>query len=282
MKALLKFSCTTFFTGVLFLGTLGHAQEVVVDFEDQDIQASITTLEINTPQLTVTITRKGTMFGVVDPQNGAFGQRTLTPFPNIMDPHFVADFSAPVSSVSFDTGDTGAPFLDLDILTVEAFSEPGAQGTKLKTETSICCSEFGFSTGTITISAPGIKSISFIGGSAFQPNSVFYDNFALVLENQVEDVDGDNIPDDQDPCKASDLSEKVVIDGCDSGIDNVWWYNTGCTTSDYVTACAANAKNHGHFVKCVSQFTQSFTDHSFLSSKDKGAIQSCAAQASLP
>ena len=131
MKALLKFSCVTFFAGVLFLGTLGHAQEVVVDFEDQDIQASITTLEINTPQLTVTITRKGTMFGVVDPQNGAFGQRTLTPFSNIMGPHFVADFSAPVSSVSFDTGDTGAPFPDLDTLTVDAFSEPGAQGTKL-------------------------------------------------------------------------------------------------------------------------------------------------------
>ena len=74
----------------------------------------------------------------------------------------------------------------------------------------------------------------------------------------------------------------VIIAGCDSEIPNVTWFNTGCTTSDYITACANNAKNHGHFVKCVRRFTKTFEDNGLLNKGDKGSLQSCAAQAKLP
>jgi hypothetical protein len=262
-------------SGALFLNPPAYANEVFVDFEDQPIQESTSSIEINTPHLTVTISRPGATFAIVDPLDGTFGQRTLAPHP--FGPNFVADFSNPLSSVSFDIGDTSS-----DQVSVTAYSHAGAQGEILKTETSICCSEEGFSTGTITVSAPGIKSISFTAVSFFLTNSVFYDNFTLALENQLTDQDNDGIADDEDRCKDSDLSEFVIIDGCDSEIRNVTWYNTGCNTSDYITACANNAKNHGHFVKCVNEFTQSFEDNGFLNNGDKGSLQSCAAQAKLP
>lgn len=99
------------------------------------------------------------------------------------------------------------------------------------------------------------------------------------------DTDGDGIPDDfptgSDECDESDLSETVIIDGCDSGVENALFEN-GCTISDDIMECADGAKNHGKFVSCVSKLANGLKKDGLISGKKKGAIQSCAAQADLP
>jgi len=47
--------------------------------------------------------------------------------------------------------------------------------------------------------------------------------------------------------------------------------------SDLITECADGSENHGQFVTCVSHLTNSWKNDGFISGKEKGAIQSCAA-----
>lgn len=108
------------------------------------------------------------------------------------------------------------------------------------------------------------------------------DHDGLVLYVMSErDTDGDGLPDDEDQCPTSDLSATVIIDGCDSGAPNVW-FPSGCTISDLIAACAANASNHGDFVSCVSHLANDLKKDGHITGKDKGKITSCAAQANLP
>jgi hypothetical protein len=44
----------------------------------------------------------------------------------------------------------------------------------------------------------------------------------------------------------------------------------------------AGASNHGGFVSCVSHTTNALEKAGVISGAQKGAIQSCAAQASIP
>ena len=97
----------------------------------------------------------------------------------------------------------------------------------------------------------------------------------------VDDRDGDGFPDDEDTCPDSDLSETVGIDGCDSGVFNDL-LDDGCTISDLIEECAADANNHGQFVRCVAQLTNALKREGIFSGRDKGAIQSCAGQADIP
>lgn len=281
MKTLAKLTYLALLSSLFFWVPPGQADDVVINFEELTVQTA-NQLVIDTPKLTITISRPGASFGIEDPQAVSFGQRTLSPGANSSNAQFVADFSAPVTSVTFEIGDHGSQFLvDFDHLTVSAYSAPGATGDLLQTETISCCGEAGFSSASITITAPGIKSIAFIGGSPFSPNSVFYDNFALTLENQVVDLDNDGIPDDVDTCQDSDLGQHVVIAGCVTEAPNFTW-ETGCTTSDYVMACANNAKNHGDFVNCVKDFSDGLASIGSVTNNQKAGLQSCAAQASLP
>jgi len=104
---------------------------------------------------------------------------------------------------------------------------------------------------------------------------------AVILTPILEDTDGDGIPDDQDACPFSDLSETVVIDGWDSGVDNVL-LEDGCTISDLISQCADDADNHGEFVSSVSHTTNPLKKKKIISGKEKGMIQKCAAKSDIP
>jgi hypothetical protein len=91
------------------------------------------------------------------------------------------------------------------------------------------------------------------------------------------DTDGDGITDDEDNCPESDLKETVVINCCDSGVENQL-FDDGCTMSDLIAVCARGVKNHGQFVSCVSHLTNDWKKQDLITGKEKGAIQSCAAQ----
>ena len=94
------------------------------------------------------------------------------------------------------------------------------------------------------------------------------------------DSDGDGIIDDLDACPHSDLAATVVIGGCDSGVPNTLFAN-GCTIADLIAHCAANASNHGQFVSCVAELTNTLKANGAITGKQKGAIQSCAAKSSI-
>ena len=73
----------------------------------------------------------------------------------------------------------------------------------------------------------------------------------------------------------------VVIDGCDSGVPNTM-FPSGFTISDLIAVCAEGASNHGQFVSCVSHVTNDLKKAGTITGQQKGAIQSCAAQAHIP
>ena len=106
-----------------------------------------------------------------------------------------------------------------------------------------------------------------------------YDN--LQFGKGVIDTDGDGIADDDDACPNSDLSATVVIDGCDSGVDNTLGTD-GCTLSDLFGMCVEGSKNHGQFVSCVAHLTNDLKKAGIITGAEKGAITSCAGQADLP
>ena len=95
------------------------------------------------------------------------------------------------------------------------------------------------------------------------------------------DSDGDGIVDDEDQCPNSNPSATVVIDGCDSGVGNTL-FPSGCKISDFIGACAQGVGNHGQFVSCVSRKTNDLQRAGTITGRQKGAIQSCAAQAGIP
>lgn len=95
------------------------------------------------------------------------------------------------------------------------------------------------------------------------------------------DSDGDGVPDPDDECDISDLRLTVVIDGCDSGVAN-HLFDDGCTMADRIAECIEEAGNHGTFVSCVVELTNIWMQDEIITSRDKGPIQRCAAQADLP
>lgn len=95
------------------------------------------------------------------------------------------------------------------------------------------------------------------------------------------DSDGDGIADGADACPNSVLAAMVVIDGCDSGVANTLGAD-GCTISDDIAQCAADAGDHDEFVSCVAHLMNELKNAGVISGKDNGAIQRCAAQSSLP
>lgn len=95
------------------------------------------------------------------------------------------------------------------------------------------------------------------------------------------DEDGDGCNDDVDPHTNSIMDATVVIDGCDSEVDNV--FVTSCSTmSDLIADCAASANNHGQFVNCVASLTNDWKSNGLISGQEKGKIQSCAAGSNIP
>jgi hypothetical protein len=95
------------------------------------------------------------------------------------------------------------------------------------------------------------------------------------------DADVDGVPDASDCEPHSDLSASVVIGGCNSGVPNTFFLS-GCTIKDLINHIAAGATNHGAFVSGVAQLTNALKKDGIITGAQKGAIQSCAAQARIP
>jgi glucose/arabinose dehydrogenase len=75
--------------------------------------------------------------------------------------------------------------------------------------------------------------------------------------------------------------ETVVIDGCDTGVPEVS-LDGGSSIGDLIAECADGARNNGKFVSCVAKLTKVLKKDGIIAGREKGAIQSCAARASVP
>ncbi len=182
---------------VLLFATGSARADIVFGFEDQTASSmfgnhpgAYTTLTETVSGLTLTLTRQGvTAPGTFDIFNtttasGSFpavwGTRTLDPFgTETSNTPFVANFSSKISSFSMQYGDFGD---DADTGSIMAFSGPNGTGTLLASNTDF----YGLKSlpdqfDTFGVSAAGIQSVVFIGGSPSFPNSVYYDNLTVTL-----------------------------------------------------------------------------------------------------
>jgi hypothetical protein len=158
----------------------------VVTFNFEGLAATsggfYTSLPITVDGVTMTVTRVGgNHFDIANlsgsiPSADGWGSSTLSPFFDTSNSAFIFTFSQPVSAFSIQLGDFDG---DSDTQTGTAFSGANGTGSALGT--------FGGTWGlgnlgsgdppqTNGISAAGILSVEFIGGSPSFPNSLYYDN----------------------------------------------------------------------------------------------------------
>lgn len=100
------------------------------------------------------------------------------------------------------------------------------------------------------------------------------------FEADVIDSDGDGVPDNFDHCVNSDMRLKVDVNGDMAGatsVDNTTG-DDGCTVQDHVNDCAANAKNHGGYVSCVSHLANELKAAGFITNAQKSEMTSGAAK----
>lgn len=129
-----------------------------------------------------------------------------------------------------------------------------------------------------TLAGLFMDRLEFLGLSTSSVSYYLLDDVVLTVE---EDGDQDGVPDCSDDCPNSDLRATVVIQDCDSGVTNTL-LEFGCTVSDQIELCVGESGNHGEFVSCVGGLTNSLKTDGILDSREKGAIQRCAARSEVP
>ncbi|MBI1177209.1 hypothetical protein GC207_07190 [bacterium] len=127
-------------------------------------------------------------------------------------------------------------------------------------------------------------------GSAAQLSVMREPSAHIVLVEDCADVivdtDGDGVPDDVDTCPESDLRPTVFIREIDTGIPNLIDGQPvnadGCSLADLVAAviddAAANARNHGEFIRAVARGLQVLRTQGLLPSRWLGHFQECASR----
>jgi hypothetical protein len=96
-----------------------------------------------------------------------------------------------------------------------------------------------------------------------------------------DDADGDGVVDSQDDCSSSILTTYVVVDGCNSAVENTVFAD-GCSIADDLATLGEGARNHGTFARRSARYLAGLVDNSVLSDVEKDAIQSCVGQSDIP
>jgi hypothetical protein len=167
---------------------VGMATTATFDLEELPLIHDCSSSSIGVPimstqsGLTATFTREGGGDLAIDnlggtPGSASFGMRTLCPSPLGELPEGVlADFSAPVDSVSVDFGNND--FSDV-VGYLEAYSGPAGSGTLLDSDVRTLHDNTGglsFFIDTFSVAASGIASVRFNTGDFDHPNQFVFDN----------------------------------------------------------------------------------------------------------
>ena len=91
------------------------------------------------------------------------------------------------------------------------------------------------------------------------------------------DHDADGVADECDACPESSMADTVVIDECDSGVENRL-FAEGCTMLDEIDKCAAGTARHGRFVRCVVGLVNQWRTDSLMTGREGSRIVRCVAR----
>jgi len=91
------------------------------------------------------------------------------------------------------------------------------------------------------------------------------------------DGDADGVPDFCDVCPDSQLSDTLVLHGCDTGIVEIV-LEDGCTMTESLGACDADLRNQGNSVQCVTNVAGAWKRDRIITGREYGRIVSCAAR----
>lgn len=94
------------------------------------------------------------------------------------------------------------------------------------------------------------------------------------------DADQDGVGDACDECAASVTGGTVIIEKCETGVDNAVTAD-GCTFMEEIASCAENASTHGKFVSCVAKATKGWTREGLLEGRARSRVIICAAQSDI-
>lgn len=133
-----------------------------------------------------------------------------------------------------------------------------------------------------TISIAAYDHCTFHGEGDFVHEEGDPKRYICISHPLVQDSDDDGVPDDVDQCSDSDLGATVVVSDEDSGIENVFFEESGCSLSDLVNTvvdeCASDARNHGQNVSCVAAGLNELKKMGVLTGREHGALQSIVAR----
>jgi hypothetical protein len=161
----------------------GSAQAATVTFDFESLALGTYTSIVQTVDgLTLSLAREtADPFDITSLAGSApasWGNRSISPFIDLSNSAFIANFSSLLSSFMISAGDFTPS--DLDTLMIQAYSGPNATGSLLATFSQSCCDTGdGFVSITGSVAAVNIGSVRFIGGSSDFPNSLFYDNIVV-------------------------------------------------------------------------------------------------------
>lgn len=97
----------------------------------------------------------------------------------------------------------------------------------------------------------------------------------------ITDSDGDGVPDDEDLMPNSNMEETVMIDGCDSSVDNIA-LGDGIMLSDKIDELEAGSyRNHGKYVRATAQYLAGLVNEGVITIEEKDAIMTCAGSSSI-
>ncbi|WP_417658792.1 hypothetical protein [Pseudidiomarina sp.] len=123
-----------------------------------------------------------------------------------------------------------------------------------------------------------VSSPRYVNATLFSSVETAAGDDALYLSGSVTDInyltqdsDADGILDDVDACPASDISTTVVVGANDTGVTNSV-DSVGCSISDKVQACSADAQSKGAEVSCVSHLAKQLRKEGIISNSDHGAL----------
>ena len=115
------------------------------------------------------------------------------------------------------------------------------------------------------------------------PNSV--DTCDNLDPNPLLDCDGDGVPNSVDQeCPYTIVGADLVVGACTIDVGTAI-FSTGCSLTEVLSEdlddCAEGATNHGKYVSCVAKVTNALKKQKMITGKQKGQIQSCAAQSDV-
>jgi hypothetical protein len=102
-------------------------------------------------------------------------------------------------------------------------------------------------------------------------------NKGTILHFSSDDIDNDNVLDEFDECPESNLETTIIVNGCDTGVQNKLLKN-GCTVNDMVAECNANTDSRFGFLRCVNQHLRKLKPPE-MRLREKWAILKCAFKA---